>query len=36
MATDRSPLVGFIALAIIAVTLGVVAQPRGGGFRNRA
>jgi len=31
MATVRSPLLGFIALAIVAVTLGVVAQPRGGG-----
>jgi predicted TIM-barrel fold metal-dependent hydrolase len=31
MAKVRSPLVGFIALAIVAVTLGVVAQPRGGG-----
>ncbi len=31
MSKARSPLVGFIALAIVAVTLGVVAQPRGGG-----
>ncbi|BCS32015.1 hypothetical protein TBR22_A12190 [Luteitalea sp. TBR-22] len=31
MPKARPPLVGFIALTLVAVTLGVVAQPRGGG-----
>lgn len=31
MSRSRPPLLGFIALTLVAVTLGVVAQPRGGG-----